>query len=766
MATFRQSTTIYEDSFNEYTILFVMSDSYDGLFATSGVKQTQVFMLGSVKSDLDIADGKLAQDELSLSCLETAIETTDDADAVQFFKDGQNPATPRYCAVFVDEAELPTPPDVEKALFIGQLLPEHKGQDIQHHGDSYSTAINAVREWDARAGTFMDEVVDRIPLYDLIYGNDDDSVLGITTAWEAAYVEDRIGWHKSSPGDPYGSREARFHQLVSLSDVLRRIADNVEATLAAQGAGSYNIIFDDMTFDWKVSPARFKTFPSLAGTWKSRHLLSQGAGGPFEVKADDMKSLGLGDSKPADEQVYIHYRMVKPATKNEQQYSFLRCKTFTELLYALADSFRVYVRFWQPNTTDLHIQFLSRNEVERPQVYWRDAEEGDINLTLSTSEREGSTKHAGVACVWALDGHDVFITDGFDKRASSTLNRPRNGEAPLLTVSPTLTQLAISEDAGRTNIWAHLPHNSVFYNGGAPEAYNDSPYKASLGIHTGIYVRCNVIDEKVDPFVPKIFLPAAMVHATIDGVDETFTSLSEYSNRVKGRDATYFMAEYNLTIPYFNSWAQMPGDVLSIGWNMLELGCKVVIQEGGVDREFVVVGIERQLSYPETKVRLHALSRVAFSPPAANPDPLQPIFMSDPSIEDSTVEDTPTAVYIADAAIEVGDAVAADPLQPPTHCIRATSTQTMYGRIIGIAMSAATAGNPVSVRTAGRVQVDTWSFTPGKRVFVRTATHPASNVSQTPLLGKTVSEDLHAIIGVADSTTSMIIDTSHQYILE
>jgi hypothetical protein len=757
MPTFRQRHTITEDFFRPYTITFVMSDTYEGLFATEDVQMTDVFVLEGTSFDYDLASGALAQDELRLNVDESAAETEDDLDAIAFFKAVQDPANPRYCAVFVDTPDLPSAPLTADLLFAGRVATDIKGTDLQHQGAAYSPAINAVREWQARAANFMDEVVDKIPLSDLIYGNIDNGVVGILNTWENANVADRLGWYKSTGGDPYGAREARFMDLVSLSALLRRLADNVEETLANQGIGTYNIYFDDVTFDWAASPARFR-LSNYTKTWKPRHLTSR-SGPPMIIKADDMHPVGLGDTLSEEEQIWVHYRMVKPVGKAEKDLSFLRCKSFTELLYGLASSFGVLLRFEQPNSTDIHVKFVPRRNDERPEVFFREAQEADIDIGLADNEDSGAARLYGKSCEHAIDGHDTYVIDDGMRFASPATTKNAPGEMALVTVSPTLVQFPMAEDAGYYTQWGHLPQNSIFTLGSSREDANARPDKGVIGLHTGIYIRI----ESSLPGATYQWAPVAMVHATVEGQEMHFTSLTDYVNMLRGRDQSFFRAEYNLTVPYFNAFHN-GGDVPTVSWKALQLGSVINIEENSVPREFVVVGIERNLAYPETRIRLHRSSRLAFTEPADITADANPVWTSASSDESVTPDTSTTTVYIAGEDIAQGDAVSDATDGEQLTVVRTRPVLAHYGRIVGIATHGADEGDSVAVQGPPKANNEAWQWVPGKRVYVRNAELPNINLTQQPFQG--VSGGMVATLGVADSPTTLLLDLSDQKVYE
>lgn len=779
MPTYRQRHTIHEDGHGELSLTICLSDTFDGLFATTGVVSTNVLSIGTSSKDLEIANGVAAQDELKLTVDESAIATPDDEDAVAFFRDVQDPDSPRYIAVFLDTPDLPSAPDIADCEFIGRIDPELKGTDLRHYGDAWSVAINPLREWETSAATFMDVTLEDIELKDLIDGNEELNVTGIDETWEGSNVADRLAYFKSPGGDPHGVREARWEELVNLSALLRKLADNVEQTLLDKGVGTYSIVFDDTYFDFALSPARFRVDEAATGGYKSR-VLPGSPGYPFDVLDGDQVIRGIGDSFTTNEEsVFMHYRLVKPRNDREKRLALERCGTFTEFLYFVAESLGFFVRFYQTSPSVIHVQWISKTTLAGgTQVYVRDAVDGSINLSVTTSDKSEEKKYIGHSTTFTADGRDLYTKQGasFYQESWAYRNSQGKGIQPLFTTGVVLANLDFGlKEAGQTygvgqyDRRGFLPHNVKFYKvhsifGNIPE-YGDD--KGALGLTTMLYIMADQNGEYINGTSEQIYAPVARVHATIDGVQKDFLSLSEYLNEVRARDAGYFINQYELKIPYINGFSTN-ADGSSASWKSLQLGSRIVIEEQSVEREFIVVGIERDYTDVTTKLKLHRSSRVAYTTPSG---------LSTPEVGEGgdselagagfAIAATTQTFYECAEEVVAGDALVITSVNADGLSVvrRATATSADSGHVFGIALQDGEAGDIITAQTAGRVSIGTYELVTGSPVYVRTTTLPDYNVSADLLTASTNDEDAVIKVGLADGPTSMTIDLTDQFTL-
>lgn len=785
MPTYRQEWSYYEDGFDDTKMVFVVSDTYDGLFATTGVIPTQVFRVGSIKQDLNLTSGELAADEIQIQIDEAVIETTDDTNAVSFYLEAQDITVQRYIGVFLNTPPLPLAPLVADAIFIGVVSPKMKATDFRHNGAQFSPAINAMREWDSSGATFLDNAIADISLADLIDGNPGENVTGIDESWITANVADRLSYHKSAEGDPFGDRSAKFDKLFNLNRLLRKLADNLQQSMTDKGMGTFTIVYDVTALDATFSPARFVARQMGSGL-RTRILRHYGVDSnpllqPFVIKPADTKVLSLGDGVSDENSPWMHWRMVKPQGKTESAMSFRRCKNFTELLYAIAASFGLFVRFAPLPGNELRVTFISRQSLEQDEVFFRDATSASVDLSSDSSADAKPT--LAVSTLYTPDGSELYPqswpqTYQHETVYNSSLIPSRNhgwvmasdAYKAIISTGVPLKIYPMIEDAGyRDEQWLSvIPHNTVFYIGSTREidVSPDKPYKAALGINSLMYVMTTVIDEAVRPSSLPIWLPIAAVHAKVDGVEQIYYSLSAYVNGVTKRDAQYYVTTYELEIPYINGFSLSSAGA-SPSWKNIKLGSKITIEEGGAPLLFIVVGIERNLAELTTKLKLHRTSRFAFTTPDGPASGISP----EPEVVTTALPGQAliaqtTALYIADEDLLAGEAVRSYYSGTEWRIRRMRSQNSDYDSMVGIALNSAAAGDAVTVQTAGRVGLPDYTFTPGLPVYVRSSTLPTINISQSLLTAVSGGEDMIVDIGTADSTNSFVLNLFEQFILE
>lgn len=803
MPTYRQEWSYYEDGFGDTNMVFVVSDTYDGLFATTGVIPTQVFRVGSIKQDLDLSSGEIAADELQLSIDEASIDSPTDEAAVAFFLQAENTTVKRFVALFLNTATLPLPPSAQHALFVGMVSNKLKARDIFHNGVQYSSQIEALREWDATCYTFLDQAITDIALEDLIKGNTETNVVGIDATWVAANVADRQAYHKTQPSGFPGDRSVRWDKLVNLNKLLRKLADNVSATIAARGLGSISIEIATTELDPRFRPARFTPYEymgyqaSVYTQFQSRLLPvpgvtlllgPQNATGPFVIREGDAKILSLGDDATDADSPWIHWRMAQPEGKSEEAMSFLRCKSFTELLYAIAASFGMFVRFFTTGQNSIEIRFIARSSVELGACYFRDAQTGSIDL--STGEAEKSQEVVAVSTLYTPDGsemrpqmwpanvkkydtvyrEDIGPSKGHSWVMSSEAKKALLSTGVALRTYP--TRIYDVDNQITLPLSPCVAHNAVWYWGAQREvdlsftvANQDQVWKAPIGITNMIFVRTGVSIEPVAPSNTVIWAPVAALSTRIDGEDQTFYSMSMYVNAVAKRDQEYYTSTYELEIPYINGFTLMEFGG-SQSWKNVDLGSLITIQEGGQPIEFVVIGIERDMANISTRIKMHRKSRFTFTAPAALPAIVPDFEPNTDNTVQTSAATIDTRYGIADETIFTGDAVRAYYTGTEWRLRRMRSQSNDYNSIVGVALNGADVDGGVLVQTTGRIELPTYSFIPGEPVYVRTAAAPAINISQSLLTAVSGGEDMIVDIGTADSTNSFVLNLFEQFILE
>jgi predicted RecA/RadA family phage recombinase len=202
--------------------------------------------------------------------------------------------------------------------------------------------------------------------------------------------------------------------------------------------------------------------------------------------------------------------------------------------------------------------------------------------------------------------------------------------------------------------------------------------------------------------------PVTQVDVEIDGVQESFTELAEYVNRLKGLDGRYFDTEYELQVPYLTAFRRTPDGADSI-FN-LDLGSTISID--GID--YVAVGREIDFVGLTTKIRLHALTRFSvFAHPTAVAETDIDSGSTDP--DDGAEQRRNVESFTAAENITAGWAVA---VNDSGQIIKALPVSSQYNRVVGVALTTTAAGSVAQVCTSGVCSVPD-TYTVGRALWLR-----------------------------------------------
>lgn len=240
--------------------------------------------------------------------------------------------------------------------------------------------------------------------------------------------------------------------------------------------------------------------------------------------------------------------------------------------------------------------------------------------------------------------------------------------------------------------------------------------------------------------------PFWMLTANIGGSTESFRTLSEYVNFLTKRDGKYFETEYSLTVPFLSGFRLTADGADS--YHNLKLGSVTVID----GREYVVVGIERDLDKVETKLRLHNAERFDFSaiPPTAptgeceeGGECWQVIELSGDALADGTT------TYEAGEDIQTGNLVS---LFTDGKLYVYAPTNAHYEKCIGIALNSAAEGEAVSYCGAGPCTLAGLSFPSGVSLYGRMPDTDGVNISISRLNSPSSDEYVLQRIGYSTDT--------------
>lgn len=758
MPTYRQITRLYEDGYGEVIILLTVSDTYAGLFATTGQINVDVLGIESSKRDLDIAEMAMVEDELKMIIDETAAESADDVAAVTFVLDAQDGETKRFVGVFLQPADVDAPL-IAELEYSGIVRPEMSAEDVLWSGARWSAAPSPMRVWTCTVKNFFEGVIDQYALRDLIYGRQPnnpshpDYVKGIDyLTFAASNIYNRLAYSTTS-------WEVYQENLAPLNKLMRALADNLEDTLSAHGFGTFTIDLAESPLGVWMSPAVYHSYGL------NTHMRNEAE--PYTIDFDLEREPRLGDTSELYE-LYIAWGNVMPEMvesppgvegNTEKEFSVLSCETFVDFLYRLALCLGMYVRFEFVTATNLRISFSSRAGVVRHEIWIPDAEKAglDVGPTGAGENRtfrgfafsmaaEGTKANHGASWYHFDTNRKLYLESDLTKAHGK-----KEGDNLLFTVAPVMRRFGKATGVHTSWSGGCMPHNALAKYLPTGEIFKIETHVTS-GITNQLYMNVGTVGS------PQI-LPVASVRVKIAGRGDIYYSLHELINDLSGRDTGFFETEYELTVPYLCSIRKSADGTHADDdggrgrWRNLDLGCELTLD----GTEYVVVGFERKYRTLETTMRLHRLSRFAFS--------------QDTTTITAEVAQHGEGVYApgdtAEVSLEAGEAIAAGDavsVRSNGKAYRALALNSDYGRVIGIAGHDAAADESVRVQLTGIVTHAAYSFTPGSRVYLRSVAYGNPNVESNRLVAMTTTEDMYMEIGTALSSSSFRIEPGHQFV--
>jgi hypothetical protein len=793
MPTYHCIQSYYEHGIGDVRIVFVLSDTYNGLFASSGVMTTSIFDVRSSKKDLELQAGVSAQDELQINCNEYLIANQDDESAFELFYSARDASVRVFVAVFINQNLNDLQCTSDNADMIGVLNPDMKAKALMWSADNYATDVNPSREWQATAISFGDSVLNRFSPKDLVQGvrSATNSIIvpAISESWRNSNVSDRLGWYHYTPSGNGVERKGVYSELVNLGTALRAMADNMEVGLSNTGVSNYSIVFDDFDFDYEFLPSlpnnpnggsRFENDSSarillreliyLTGDdWESD--VAKGAGSLITTDAlkhdiPNKRKLKLFSST-IDEQLYVHWRMFAPANQEEEKLSFYSAGNFLEMLYSIAYSFGMLIETYNSNATTLHVRFVSRQNLRKWRVYPIGAVNDDLNLKVENIKDKG---YYALGSNYTVDARDAYALDLTTRRRTASYQKQSTKQSGTFVPLAVARSLAVvdsyvSVPPGFNTFISDsecIPHNGVVID------YRNNQWNVLIkasGISTALYMYSSNLPARMNPPANgKYITPVASIMAKVDGKQLRFDSIAGYSNYMNSRAGFYYETERTIDVPFLCAFSRSESGSFP-SWKELALGCEVVYS--GVS--YLVLGIERDYSNYSTKLRLQATSRFVFEElgnvvddsggGSQLPNPI--------GLNTASQHSGISSIYTASGDIVAGDIVM---LTGSGLVSRATANvDECYETIAGVALHNAEDGMRVSVALPDSlISSSRYEFETMERLYVRTADIPDLNITSELLtsVNAVAGENTIVEIGVSTGANSFMLSTPTYIIRE
>ena len=807
---FKQTYNIEEHGWGRQTIQFAVSDTYSELFQASG-SETDVFDLETVKKDLNTEEGKFAIDEMQFKIHQGACIGETDLNALYFCLHASDVKVNRYCAVFFLGEDLI--PDKENLRFIGRISDQISGTDILWQGADFDVIEYPEREYNFKCLSFDVSVLLECKMTQLITKKDPETGL----LEEIDNIYDRIEGvdyeHLFSHRLSYATRTisgsitryAYLKPLGNLFDILVFYLAKAEEVLYDYLGDTVNLTLVESDLGLQVRPVEYLHKTSDYDLFRN-YIQGYHIGSPT-LKLVMKETVGAGETAP-----YIHRRMLDPKSghpegldektdnltkresfikemmSNEETLSFKSLDNVADLIYGIARAFGCYVKsdynITNEGVIDIRISFIpmeSLVETDYTKVISADSGKLDVSSVLSSDMSEYyaySTNYTRdgedtIRDNWASQTAEVKISnklkDLIEKNKYKNENEDTKAERLILSTSITIN------DADSI---APMPLNTV--TGTALNQTDNYIQERWERLHNAIYMkaRVNHTDNIYQALLlngQNIWRPVGKVYAKVeneiikgnDGRDGC--TLTEFVNTVSGRAKTFYKSEYELEVPSWNGFVK-DGQK---SWRNIKLGSKIKVLEkmkylsvGGIidgddiENDYVVIGLEISLKQPLTKIKLHRISRFAFSPYKTDeePEPVSepPLYIINNVLQ--LVDDDVTS-YIVSDTIESGDVVM---INDDGTIRKYINLSENYGKVIGIAVDGGGSGEIIRVKSSGIVHSVRYDLT-GRIIFARRSS--GCNVTDTPLTDKTADEDVICIIGKRINQNEFLIDIEEMVLI-
>ncbi|MBS4000731.1 MAG: hypothetical protein KGZ71_09655 [Desulfobulbaceae bacterium] len=811
-----QEYSVNEHNFGRQAIRFAVSNVYSELFLTNelapiGTIYTDIYDFEKHKQDLELEDGKFGIDELTFEINSLSCKSETDKKAMYFCLDATNVNSVRYCALFFGEE-----PIAENMLFVGKLNTKISGEDIAWRGANFSPNIRPERSYKLSALSFDVSMLDESKINDDVYDLESVRISNLRERmFEATHFDTwfkSVALHRVAYVE-WGASQRYIHYtpLLNLKTYLDKMLA-LSSTLLQEKYGisiSFALAESDLGID--VLPSYVSEFETAKeydhiGMFRSDKWLPY----PRRIR------LKLSDAKTnTTSPLFVSQTMIDSRLINDKyvvgedgivdllQYNIdtmdmafmTKLKTMSELLFTLARDLGCFLVLGYSAFDEISIEFIPRESiVNSGYTYLVDVDESSFDSS-SNRDADGGTNFYALASNELDEGADIkrmgglssYYVSKYQKKINllEELKEQKNIDSKklMLSISPTLQELM--RLSGRTDeVSIHsVPINVVAnptgamhaweYEGNFEGIYANGTSPGSVQLHTGIYVQTTRIEETIPEQYEHITRTAHAIIATINGEDKVFYKLADYINEIYKTGQQYYETALNIKVPYWNGFNDVEG-AAGASWKKLTLGSVFkfseivkrfaddVFTDLDIDRDYVVVGIERDLSKPETTIKLVDKSAYAFGYPETIPDlipiPLPEVVNGNESV---TNTDTGKGGYVIvnttpPSEIAIGEAVM---ILSDNTIAKAEANSSYPGADLGIALASGISGDTIMVQTGGRVNMPgVYDFTGhvSENLFLRTNA-VGSNLSHSPLLAASGSEDVYCILGRIDSLTSFVL---------
>lgn len=799
---FVQEYSRKEKHFGNHTLRFVVSDVYDDLFKTNanlGITESDyvdIFNIGNVKQKLNTDDGYYAADELPITVDSGICKKEKEINALNFILESVNLNKNRYCVLFFNPDYSTEDNLLDSIWFLGKISDKISGEDLKLSGIDYDENIDPTREYEFTAYSFDVSLFKDIKIKEKFTKDDGTEVRALFDKDNPRITEADINSLFSSKlfyGLKYedlSTQNYYLKPLASLYDVLDLILNKSSDILNEQTNTPLTIDLIPTSLGLSVNPTDydFNDYSMEVNKTKSSYKR-------IELKLNPIKSdLDAGWSNP-----FIHRRMLNPeigqpkdgegnfTTESthslETSLSFWQYDNLTELLSDIARSFGAFP-FIQYKSGKIELRLISRkglinNEFTKI-IDWTNGNQ-DTSSILNQNDIEFKAQ----STVYTIDGNDsveIFndwtIEPPIQRKLSESnkLNelkensKNNNYTFTLFSSGYTLAKSVRKNFQGTTKDKyteiRHYPLNISSINN--PASLN---YDGSLGyyelLHNSIYSATYPLTPEQNNILgstTKIWRPINKVYAEINAEVIEKDTLTEMVNYLLAKDKQYYETEYEITVPFWNGFKT---DTKAPSWKNIKLGSKIRLTENNKKiwnetsqqfenitdtKDYIVIDIERNSNYPETKFKLHNISRFTVNPVISDTGSIE--LHNEAPEQSKEINPNNFKTFQCGEIITEGVAVM---LKSDGKVYLAKPVAENYGNTIGIAIQTGNKEDNIKVQTNGIYENESMNLLINSKYYVRALATPSDNISENILQPNEISENENMIsqIGTAVNPHSL-----------
>jgi hypothetical protein len=447
-------------------------------------------------------------------------------------------------------------------------------------------------------------------------------------------------------------------------------------------------------------------------------------------------------------------KTAEPDPSSAKQLRFTKIKSFFEFLQKLAMSIgcTLDLRFVENNK--ISINFVSTTQFVKEEIFLKTTKSGKLKGKSSYLYPEQNPIFASRSNYAALDGLDFYYKDTIAGKVNidpsdKYVKRESNSIDLILTMSQTLCMLLESTDDSAFQNSACIPANTYWTENNGDLA--DYHTRMSVVLTNALYLYC----DKYDPHpwatnyeAAHYYTPVGSVSIACNGVDKTFTSMSEYYNFINLNFLETFNVDYELAVPGWYCFSSVSDGSAPL-WNIV-LGNRIILD--GID--YTMIGIRREYKEPSVTIKLTGTARFNFDVATTV---VEIVELFNPRANNSS----DLVTLIAGDIIDFGNFVMKN---DAGYVVIATEAVESYGKVFGYALNDAEIGADVLIRRSGVQLFPDQNFTVGANIFLNTLAVADINYSMSPSAHS--GSHIYCIVAVAETPQSArIISNPEVFIL-